>query len=412
EEAGELSSRSHLLRRAVRHGTGGHDRDPGRRRPDAGAHRRPRGAHAPREGGPRRARAALPGGAGGDGCTEDRREAGRAAGDGGRRPRGQGLHQIHRLRPAHDAEGRAGELMPGALLAFRDVSLGYEGRPVLQHLTLAIERGEFLALLGPNGAGKTTLLRGLVGLIPVLAGELTYGLDRRASPPGYVPQRDTLDPIFPLSAFEVVVMGTYARLPPLRPVGGRERRLAAECLAQVGLAALAPHPFWSLSGGQKQRVLIARALAAEPELLLLDEPTAGVDPGASAAIMETITRLNRERRLTARRRLLRPSPDDLPRRRAPTALGRRHSVGVRRLSIPRRAARARPGERARPRHGGLVRLHPRRPARARRLRAPGKRDDRSADWRRLRGRGRGPHPIPRGRTAGRRADGYTADETE
>src|SRR5205823_6406048 len=163
---------------------------------------------------------------------------------------------------------------------------------------LAIERGEFLALLGPNGAGKTTLLRGLVGLIPVLAGELTYGLDRRASPPGYVPQRDTLDPIFPLSAFEVVVMGTYARLPPLRPVGGRERRLAAECLAQVGLAALAPHPFWSLSGGQKQRVLIARALAAEPELLLLDEPTAGVDPGASAAIMETITRLNRERRLT------------------------------------------------------------------------------------------------------------------
>jgi zinc/manganese transport system ATP-binding protein len=188
--------------------------------------------------------------------------------------------------------------MPGALLALRDVSLGYEGRPVLQHLTLAIERGEFLALLGPNGAGKTTLLRGLVGLIPVLAGELTYGLDRRASPPGYVPQRDTLDPIFPLSAFEVVLMGTYARLPPLRPVGGRERRLAAECLAQVGLAALAPHPFWSLSGGQKQRVLIARALAAEPELLLLDEPTAGVDPGASAAIMETITRLNREHRLT------------------------------------------------------------------------------------------------------------------
>jgi len=172
--------------------------------------------------------------------------------------------------------------MPGALLALRDVSLGYEGRPVLQHLTLAIERGEFLALLGPNGAGKTTLLRGLVGLIPVLAGELTYGLDRRASPPGYVPQRDTLDPIFPLSALEVVLMGTYARLPPLRPVGRRERRLGAECLAQVGLAALAPHPFWSLSGGQKQRVLIARALAAEPELLLLHAPQPRAPPDRRA----------------------------------------------------------------------------------------------------------------------------------
>src|SRR2546427_11179454 len=133
--------------------------------------------------------------------------------------------------------------MGGPLLALRDVSLGYDGRPVLQHLTFTIGRGEFLALLGPNGAGKTTLLRGLLGLIPVLAGELTYGLDRRASPPGYVPQRDTLDPIFPLSAFEVVVMGTYARRPPLRPVGGRERRPAAEGPAPVGLAALAPHPF-------------------------------------------------------------------------------------------------------------------------------------------------------------------------
>jgi len=201
--------------------------------------------------------------------------------------------------------------MGGPLLALGDVSFGYDGRPILQHLTFTIERGEFLALLGPNGAGKTTLLRGLLGLIPVLAGELRRGLDRRAPPPGYVPQRDTLDPIFPLSALEVVLMGTYARLPPLRPVGRRERRRAAECLAQVGLAALAPHPFWSLSGGQKQRVLIARALAAEPELLLLDEPTAGVDPGASAAIMETITRLNRERGLTVvlvthHLRLLRP----------------------------------------------------------------------------------------------------------
>jgi ABC-type Mn2+/Zn2+ transport system ATPase subunit len=201
--------------------------------------------------------------------------------------------------------------LTGPLLALRDVSLGYDGRPVLQRLTFSVEEGEFLALLGPNGAGKTTLLRGMLGLIPVISGRIEYGFDRTATPPGYVPQRDSLDPIFPLTAHEVVVMGTYARLGPLHFVRRRERQRAADALAQVGLAAIAEQPFWSLSGGQKQRVLIARALAAEPRLLLLDEPTAGVDPGAANAIMEVIARLNRERGLTVilvshQLRLLRP----------------------------------------------------------------------------------------------------------
>ena len=183
-------------------------------------------------------------------------------------------------------------------IALRDVSLGYDGRPVLKHVDLTIEQGEFCALLGPNGAGKTTLLRGMLGLVPVLGGRIEYGIDRRTSPPGYVPQRESLDPIFPLTVLEVVLMGTFARLRPLRPVGRREHRLAADCLDQVGLGPIAGRPFWSLSGGQKERVLIARALAADPRILLLDEPTAGVDPGATAAIMDAITRLNRERGLT------------------------------------------------------------------------------------------------------------------
>ena len=188
--------------------------------------------------------------------------------------------------------------MLDALLGLQDVSLGYDGRAVLEHISLAIERGEFVALLGPNGAGKTTLLRGILGLIPVLAGRITYGFDRSTSPPGYVPQRDTLDPIFPLTAREVVLMGTYARLAPLRPVGRRQRQLAAACLEQVGLVDLADRPFWALSGGQKQRVLIARGLAVEPDILLLDEPTAGVDPGAATMIMDLIAQLNRDRGLT------------------------------------------------------------------------------------------------------------------
>ncbi|HUE29265.1 MAG TPA: ATP-binding cassette domain-containing protein, partial [Verrucomicrobiae bacterium] len=101
-------------------------------------------------------------------------------------------------------------------LALRDVTLGYEGRVVLKGVTFKVEQGEFCALLGPNGAGKTTLLRGMLGLLPVLAGRIEYGFDRRTSPPGYVPQRESLDPIFPLTVLEVVLMGTFARLRPLQ----------------------------------------------------------------------------------------------------------------------------------------------------------------------------------------------------
>jgi ABC-type Mn2+/Zn2+ transport system ATPase subunit len=179
-----------------------------------------------------------------------------------------------------------------------DVRLGYGGRAVLDHVQLTIERGEFAALVGPNGAGKTTLFRGILGLIPVRAGRIEYGFDRRTTAIGYVPQKETLDGIFPLTALDVVVMGAAARVRPLWPVGRARRLRAAGCLARVGLADAAEQPFWSLSGGQKQRVLIARALAVDPALLLLDEPTAGVDPGAEAAIIDVIRALNRDAGLT------------------------------------------------------------------------------------------------------------------
>jgi ABC-type Mn2+/Zn2+ transport system ATPase subunit len=92
--------------------------------------------------------------------------------------------------------------MPGTLLNLRDVSLGYDGRVVLERLSCAVESGDCLALVGPNGAGKTTLLCSILGLIPVLAGEIEYGFDHSTSPPGYVPQRETLAPIFPLTVFD------------------------------------------------------------------------------------------------------------------------------------------------------------------------------------------------------------------
>jgi ABC-type Mn2+/Zn2+ transport system ATPase subunit len=188
--------------------------------------------------------------------------------------------------------------MPEADIRLQDVNLGYQGRAVLERVSFAVERGEFIVLLGPNGAGKTTILRSVLGLIPVLAGRIDYGFDRLTSPPGYVPQGEKLSPIFPLTVLDVVLMGTYGRLAPLRPVGRRQRQIAGRCLEQVGLTELARRSFWELSGGQKQRVLIARALGVEPVLLLLDEPTAGVDPDAAVSIMELIAQLNRDRGLT------------------------------------------------------------------------------------------------------------------
>lgn len=178
------------------------------------------------------------------------------------------------------------------------MSLGYGNRPVLEHVNLQLARGEFLALLGPNGSGKTTLLRGIVGLLDPMAGSIEFELDRRASPLGYVPQRETLDPAFPLTVFEVVLMGTYARLPAWRRAGADQHRIARHALELVGLPALADQRFADLSGGQTQRVLIARALAAEPRLLVLDEPTAGIDAAATAAIMGVLSRLNREDGMT------------------------------------------------------------------------------------------------------------------
>ena len=184
------------------------------------------------------------------------------------------------------------------LLRLRNVGLGYGGRPVLEDVNLELARGEFVALLGPNGAGKTTLLRGIVGLIPTMAGSIEYDMDRHTNPFGYVPQREALDPAFPLTVFEVVLMGTYARLSAWRRVGAQQRCVAHRSLELVGLAGLANHRFAELSGGQTQRVLIARALAAEPSLLWLDEPTAGIDAEATAAIMGVLRRLNHTDRLT------------------------------------------------------------------------------------------------------------------
>lgn len=183
--------------------------------------------------------------------------------------------------------------MSAPLLTLDRVSVGYERRVVLRDLTWSLARGAFTGLLGSNGSGKSTLIKTLIGVLRPLAGSMTLH-EREGRPPtlGYVPQREALDSNFLLSGLEVALMGTCGRFGAGRFYGREEHKLALECLHRTGAAELTRRRFSELSGGQKQRVLIARALAAQPDFLILDEPTAGIDAAAAQSILELLQELN------------------------------------------------------------------------------------------------------------------------
>jgi manganese/iron transport system ATP-binding protein len=182
-----------------------------------------------------------------------------------------------------------------AALRYAGVSVGYGGTPVLTDVDVELQAGQRLALVGPNGAGKSTLIKSVLGLVPVLDGSATVlGTSPSAArgQAGYVPQTDSLDADFPVSARQVVMMGRYRRIGWWRPARSADRRAVAEALDRVGLADRAGHRFGTLSGGQRQRVLLARAIAAEPRLLLLDEPFNGVDTVSQEAIVRALRELS------------------------------------------------------------------------------------------------------------------------
>jgi len=188
--------------------------------------------------------------------------------------------------------------MNQSIITLENLAIGYDGQAVLSGISLTVARGSFTAILGANGTGKSTLLKTLLGLQPPVGGRLQIGADGVKPVFGYVPQAIQLDPLYPLTGYDVALMGTFGRVGPARFPSRAERDFVRECLHATAASGFAQKKFSQLSGGQKQRVLIARALATKPDILVLDEPTAGVDVAATHALLEFISQIHQERYLT------------------------------------------------------------------------------------------------------------------
>lgn len=186
------------------------------------------------------------------------------------------------------------------VIEVRDVTVLREDLVVLESVSLTVSRGEFTAIVGPNGSGKTTLVKAILGITKPDRGDiLVFGvpvsqLREQRSKIGYVPQIFDIDLNFPITVFETVLMGTYGRIGIGRRPGPDDRAAVMAALEKVGVADLRDRPLARLSGGQRQRVFIARALANSPELLVLDEPTTGVDVATTGSLYSLLRELKTE----------------------------------------------------------------------------------------------------------------------
>lgn len=185
------------------------------------------------------------------------------------------------------------------LIEFSGATLGYGGKAILKDLSFHILAGDYFGLVGPNGAGKTTIVRTLLGTLRPMAGSVRVAPGKGGPLKfGYVPQRDTVESVLPYTVEEIVMMGRYRQLGLLRRAGKEDRVAVRRSLEHVTVEGLRSAAFNELSGGQKQRTLIARALASVPDVLVLDEPTNGMDLSSRIAILDLIRRLHDEDRLT------------------------------------------------------------------------------------------------------------------
>lgn len=181
------------------------------------------------------------------------------------------------------------------VIAIRHLWAGYEREQVLEDINLSVYEGDFIGLIGPNGGGKTTLIRVLLGLLPPTRGEVQVmgrPVQEGRRMIGYVPQVVEFDREFPISVWDVARLGRLGQRRLLQRYTAEDGAIVAQALQQVDMFDLRQRPIGELSGGQRQRAYIARALAAQPKILLLDEPTASVDPQVSTSIYELLQQLN------------------------------------------------------------------------------------------------------------------------
>lgn len=184
-----------------------------------------------------------------------------------------------------------GDLAIAPILDVHDVTVAYDRRPVLWNIDLAIDQPGLTCIVGPNGAGKSTLIKSIMGLVPIVSGEvLAWGrpVASQKHRIGYVPQRGSVDWDFPINVMETVMMGTYGEVGWFRRPGRRHRELAEQCLARVGMQDFSQRQIGQLSGGQQQRVFLARALAQQADLYFMDEPMAGVDAATERIVFELL----------------------------------------------------------------------------------------------------------------------------
>jgi ABC-type Mn2+/Zn2+ transport system ATPase subunit len=180
-------------------------------------------------------------------------------------------------------------------LTARELTLGYGHRPIVQNLSFELHRGHIIGIVGPNGSGKTTLLRTMLGLLKPLRGTVERGAGLTIT---YMRQREAIDVILPITALEMVLLGRTSKEPALRRIRAEDIDAARHALALVGGESLSDHLYRNLSGGQQQRVLLARAISCHSDVLVLDEPTAGMDLASEAAVIEFLRELNRTQKVT------------------------------------------------------------------------------------------------------------------
>ncbi len=190
------------------------------------------------------------------------------------------------------APSPAPEAGDGAVIVCQDLGVAYGREEVLHGVCLRVPAGAFLPLVGPNGSGKSTLLKTIVGLVRPQRGSVSTNF--HLAPPGYVPQQGAIDPLFPLSLGQVVAMGLYPRLGWWRRPSRQQREAVRQALARLNLEEHAGKTFGELSGGMRQKALIARALVAGPKVLVLDEPTAGLDESSQKEVLSHLARLCRQ----------------------------------------------------------------------------------------------------------------------